>query len=187
MGAVQTTNSPSYESVLAIIQNNAIQIEKLQKSQRKTTRQMKESDKRFGFLSNRFGDIVEYMVAPNLCSKFNEFGFDFLSSANQVKYYDLKHNIKFEIDVFLQNSEKAMLVEVKTKPSYDDIEDHIERLNKMRKYANLHNDKRVFFGAIAGVVIPDKMKNFILKKGLYLVEPSGESFNITAPGKPKEW
>ena len=30
--------------------------------------------------------------------------------------------------------------------------DHIERLEKMRKYADLHGDKRVFLGAVAGVV-----------------------------------
>jgi hypothetical protein len=58
----------------------------------------------------------------------------------------------------------------------------------MRTYANLHGDKRSFLGAIAGVVVTEEARNYALDQGLYLIEPSGESFNITPPnGKPKEW
>ena len=58
----------------------------------------------------------------------------------------------------------------------------------MRKYADLHGDKRAFFGAVAGVIIPQNDREFALSQGLYVIEPSGESFNITPPfGKPKEW
>ena len=38
-----------------------------------------------------------------------------------------------------------MLVEVKTKPTTKDVQDHIKRLKKMRKYADLHGDKRTFW------------------------------------------
>ncbi|GHU94084.1 hypothetical protein FACS189479_06360 [Spirochaetia bacterium] len=31
----------------------------------KTDRQMKETDKRLGALTNRFGEVVEYMIVPN--------------------------------------------------------------------------------------------------------------------------
>jgi len=51
-----------------------------------------------------------------------------------------------------------MLVEVKTTPTTEDVKDHIRRLEKMRKYADLHGNsglksERTFFGAVAGVVI----------------------------------
>jgi hypothetical protein len=43
-------------------------------------------------------------------------------------------------------------------------------------------------GAVAGVVFGDEEKDYALKKGLYVIEPSGETFNITAPaGSPQEW
>ena len=58
----------------------------------------------------------------------------------------------------------------------------------MRKYADWRGDKRTFLGAVAGVVVTDEARNYALDQGLYLIEPSGESFNITPPnGKPKEW
>jgi hypothetical protein len=81
-----------------------------------------------------------------------------------------------------------MLVEVKTKIIPEHINAHVERLEKMRKYADLHGDKRSFLGAVAGVVIPGNIRELALKQGFFVVEPSGETFNITPPyGKPKEW
>ena len=68
------------------------------------------------------------------------------------------------------------------------INAHIKRLEKMRKYADLHEDKWAFLGAVAGVIIPQNDKEFALSQGLYVIEHSGESFNITLPfGKPREW
>ena len=58
----------------------------------------------------------------------------------------------------------------------------------MRRHANLHGDKRTFLGAVAGFSIADEEKNIALNEGLYVIEPSGEDFNITPPqGKPREW
>ena len=81
-----------------------------------------------------------------------------------------------------------MLVEVKTKLTTEDVKDHIARLEKMRKYADLHGDKRTFLGAVAGVVMTPNVKEYALGQGFYVIEPSGETFNITPPnGQPKEW
>ncbi|MDR0472959.1 MAG: hypothetical protein LBH43_04755, partial [Treponema sp.] len=79
-------------------------------------------------------------------------------------------------------------VEAKTQLTVERINKHIERLEKMRKYADLHGDKRTFLGAVAGVVVTDEAREYALNQGFYLIEPSGENFNITLPnGKPKEW
>jgi hypothetical protein len=44
----------------------------------------------------------------------------------------------------------------------------------MRKYADLHGDKRAFLGAVAGIVVTDEARDYALNQG-YLIEPSGES------------
>jgi hypothetical protein len=44
----------------------------------------------------------------------------------------------------LENGDKAMVIEVKTKLAIERINKHVERLEKMRKYADLHGDKRTF-------------------------------------------
>ena len=160
----------------------------IKESQKETDRQIKEIGKRFGDFTNRFGEVVEYMVAPNLLDKLNDLGFDFHTVSSNFKANDKKNNIRFQVDVFLQNGDTAMLVEIKTKLTISDINEHIKRMEKMRMFADLRGDKRVFLGAVAGVVVESDEREYALQNGFYLVEPSGETFNITPTiGKPKEW
>jgi predicted RNase H-related nuclease YkuK (DUF458 family) len=153
-----------------------------------TDRQMKETDKRIGALGKRFGEVVEYMVVPNLIRKFGELGFVFTRVHQNTKIEDDRHNIYAEVDAFMENGDRVMIIETKTKPSIEDIKDHIEHMGKHRAYADLHNDKRKYLGAIAGVVVSKNVKDYALKNGLYVLEPSGDTFDITAPeGSPREW
>ena len=157
-------------------------------SQEKTDKQIKKINKLHGDFTNKFGTMVEHMVAPNLQNRFADLGLEFGEVGNDVKMKDKKHNISLQIDVYLQNSDTGMLVEVKADLTISDINAHMERLEKMRKYADLRGDKRVFLGAVAGVLVKDAVREYALSQGLYLVEPSGKTFNITPPpDKPKEW
>ena len=188
MGAILTTNPPSFESVWTVLQENAQGMKELRESQKETDRIVKENAVEIGKLSKRMGEVVEFMVAPNLLEKFKEFGFNFSESSQRKEIIDKDNKVSFEIDVFLENYSKAMLVEVKTKPTTKDVKDHVKRLEKMRKYADLHNNQRAFLGAVAGVVITDNVRKYILKQGFFAIEPSSESFNIIPPNKkPKEW
>jgi hypothetical protein len=192
METVQTANPPSFESVWAAFQEtdrlmkeNAEQHERDMKEIREI---QKATDRQIGKLGSRMGEVIEHMVAPNLREKFRELGYDFPQANPNSDVSDRANNIFLEIDVKLENGDKAMLVEVKTKPTTEDVQDHIKRLEKMRKYADLHGDKRKFLGAVAGVVITDNVKEYILKQGFFVIEPSGETFNIIPPNnKPKEW
>jgi Holliday junction resolvase-like predicted endonuclease len=201
MGEVQIPESyrnVTFEEFLAGMQEIRESYKEIAESQKETDRIVKESrqdfdrqtkefNRRFGDFTNRFGEMVEYMVAPNLRTKFKEIGLNFMK-ANPADIADEENEIYLEIDVLLENTKKAMLVEVKSKLKTEDVKDHIKRLKKMRVYANLHEDKRVFLGAVAGVVMTPLTKKYALEQGLYVVEPSGETFNITSPeGKPKEW
>jgi hypothetical protein len=154
-----------------------------------TREQMKATDKRVGELTNRFGDMVEYMVMPNLVSQFETLGFTF-TKANRTEIKDKEHNIFAEVDALLENGDKVMIVEIKSKPSVDDVNGHIERMEKLRTYADLHHDKRTYLGAVAGVVFSESEKIYALKKGFYVIEPSGDTFTITEPKgnyHPREW
>lgn len=151
--------------------------------------QMKITDKKFGELTNRFGEMVEHMVLPNLLTKFDELGFTF-TKAGPTTIEDKVNNIFTDVDAFMENDDKVMIVETKTKPKIEDIDDHIERMEKLRRHADLHNDKRVYLGAMAGVVFGKSEKTYALKKGFYVLEPSGETFAITVPEgsyHPHEW
>jgi hypothetical protein len=198
---METTQTPTYpkgldfEQVWAALMENREQQKELRESQKETDRQMKETDrvvkeigKRLGDFTNSFGDVVQHMIAPNLQEKFLDLGYDFQEVSTKHKIRDKKNDISFEVDVFLQNGDTAMLVEIKTNLTIGDINKHMMRLEKMRKYADQRGDKRRFLGAVAGIVVEDDEKEYALSQGFFLIEPSGENFNITPPsGKPKEW
>jgi hypothetical protein len=155
-----------------------------------TGEQMKETDRRLGSLTNRFGEMVEYMIVPKLEEKFRELGFAFEKTHRNSKIRDQEHGIFTEIDAFLENGDRAMVVEIKNKPNVDDINDHVERMEKLRSYADFHADTRKYLGAIAGVVFGESEKTYALKKGFYVIEPSGDTFTITEPSgdyHPHEW
>jgi hypothetical protein len=141
----------------------------------------KETDRIIGKLGNRMGEMVEYMVVPNLVEKFRDLGFDYQDAYRNLVVTDRKHGIFTEADVTLRNTESVMIVETKTKPDSSDVDEHVERMGKLREYADLHGDKRKYYGAVAGVVVNENIKQYIFKHGFYAIEPSGDTFTITAP------
>jgi len=203
MEAVQISNPPSFESVWALLQENAKQHELEMKEIRESQKELVESHKeyeqerkkdkaefneRLGKYVNLFGDFTEYMMAPKLREKFKDLGLFFPRTNRNVSVKDENNKTILEADAMLENGDKAMMVEIKTQLTVERVNKHIERLEKMRKHADLYGDKRTFLGAVAGVVVEDDVRVYALNHGLYLVEPAGEDLNITPPnGKPKEW
>ena len=128
------------------------------------------------------------MIAPNLQKQFKDLGFDFIKANPNTSIADHTNDVFLEIDILLENTNKAMLAEIKTKLDRDDVKDHIKHLEKTRTYANLYGDKRVFLGVVTGVIMTTEVKKYALGQGFYVIEPFGETFNITPPyGKPKKW
>jgi len=206
MPLAQTVEKPNPDTIWAILQEVAERqretarrqeetdriVRETAESQKENAQQMKENkddfNKRLGSLTNLFGDFTLGMVAPKLREKFKEFGLVFPKANPNSVIDDTINNICLEVDIMLENGDKAMLVEVKTKLTTDRINKHIERLEKMRKYADLHGDKRTFLGAVAGFAVTNEVREHALKVGFYLIEPDGENFIITPPNdKPKEW
>jgi hypothetical protein len=63
-------------------------------------------------------------------------------------------------------------------------------MEKLRLHADLHGDKRKYLGSVAGMVINENVREFTLKSGFYVIEPSGDTFNIIEPEgtyQPREW
>jgi hypothetical protein len=159
-----------------------------EKSREDFDRQVKEYNKRFGYFTNQYGKMIEYLVAPNMLEKFRKIGLDFGNIYQDAKLSNKKLNIAFQIDLLLEDGDKAMLVEVKSELETKDVKKHVERLEKMRQYADAREDKRTFLGAVAAIIITPDAREYALEQGFFVVEPSGETFDITQPeGKAREW
>jgi hypothetical protein len=141
-------------------------------------------NKAIGGLGNTLGSIVEHIMTPDLPQKFKKLGYKFDRTAS----YKYAEGVYAEIDALLENGTQAMVVEVKTTLRQADIDDHLLRMEKVRKYADEHGDKRQFMGAIAATITDKSTREYALKKGLFVIEPSGEDVKVTKPeAEPRVW
>jgi hypothetical protein len=149
---------------------------------KETDRLLKDLSRKYGDLTDRLGEVVEHLVAPDMQGKFNALGFTIHSVATDVERYDeVTQRLLYEIDILLENGDKAIAVEVKTKVKVEHIDEHCERMEKIRAYADAHGDKRLFYGAIAGAVFNESVRAYALKKGFYVIEQTGDTLRIVEP------
>jgi hypothetical protein len=61
-------------------------------------------------------------------------------------------------------------------------------MEKLRRYFDLHNDRRKLYGTVAAAIFPENVFDFALKQGFYVIEQSGDNVNIKKPvGAAKAW
>jgi hypothetical protein len=149
---------------------------------------VKRLSKNIGGVNNSLGKWVEKMVSARLWEKFNAVGYVFTKGGPCELIED--NRVLTQVDVFLENGEYAMPVEVKTDLTIEDIDEHLERIEKIRRYMDKRNDKRKLVGAAAGAIVPDNVLNYAFKKGLYVLVQSGKSVALAERPenfKVREW
>ena len=164
--------------------------EKADKQMEETRKQMKETGRRMGYLSNRFGELAEHLVAPGIVERFNELGYRFNSVATRgCTVYGENGKIKAEIDILLENDELTIAVEVKSKPSVNDVDHHIRRIEILRESREKFPYQRKIMGAIAGAIFGAEEKEATCQAGMYVIEQSGDTMKIDMPQGfvPQEW
>jgi hypothetical protein len=161
----------------------------LKKSSQETDRALKEASRIVGNLGNKLGIVVEHLVLANIKEKFNALGYEFTKMGPNVLIDDKKQQFITQIDAMLENGEFAIAIEVKTQLNVGHVDEHLERMEKLRRYADNRQDKRKFLGAVAGAIVADNVKTYALKQGLYVIRQSGDTVTIENPAgfKPREW
>ncbi|MDR2094392.1 MAG: hypothetical protein LBP76_02600 [Treponema sp.] len=187
---MQETDRKMQESDRKIEESYRKMQEMFEQTNRILDERSKQLDKKIGALTNRIGEIVEHLMTPKLCEKFKALGYTFENMARDYEAYDSENRCLAEVDVFLENGEYALAVEVKTKPSQNDVDEHIRRLKVLRERAEQKGDRRKFLGAVAGAVITEEVRNYAYKRGLFVIRQSGETIEVghpSAPWEPKAW
>ena len=163
--------------------------EKSEREMEDLKRQMKETARIIGNLGNRFGELAEHLVLPSINEKFNELNFTFETTSQNIRIADSTGKFLAEIDILLENGDVVIAVEVKAKPNQRDVDEHIERIEILRRRADKHQDKRRLQGAIAGAIMSDEVRNYAHKTGFYVIEQTGDTVKINIPKdfKPREW
>ena len=151
---------------------------------------IKQLRKQFGRLGISFGEQVE-AIFVNLGDKFNAYGYSFPKEAEgRVKFLDENRRVMVEVDHLLENGDAMLPVEIKAKLKIRDVNDHIKRLRKIRAYNIKHKDNRKVIGAVGGGVVQQKVREYAIGKGLFVLEQNGSSVGLSgvpADFKPTEW
>jgi hypothetical protein len=164
----------------------------IRKLSEETERKMQETNRQIGKLGNRFGELTEHLVAPNIVEKFNALGYhfdDIFSGLRQIIYDESSGRKVAEFDIILENRDSIVGVEVKSKPCDDDVKDHVRRLGILRLSRDSKGDKRKIYGALAGAIMPLNVRDAALKAGLYVITQTGDTVKIDIPEgfTPKTW
>ena len=152
-----------------------------------TDRQMKETDRvlkrtteEVGKLGNRMGKVIERMVAGhNIIKQFQDLGYDIDSHSRNKAFGDnLPENMRGEIDLFLENGDLAIIIEVKTTFKAKNIGSLKNTMERFRRASDMKGDKRRFVGAIAGAVIEGEAVKLAHEEGIYVIVQSGKAMEI---------
>ena len=154
--------------------------------QKQTAREIEKVNKSVERLTNRLGEFVEEAVRPAAVKLFRERGID---------VHEVQQNIVvkrdgegLEIDLLVVNDKDTVAIECKSHLSIDDVNEHLERLEKIKRLIPRYKGNRIL-GAVAGMVIPANVASYAIRKGLYVIGQNGEQLELQndASFKAKVW
>ena len=157
--------------------------------QKNTDKTIRDLSKNVGGISNTIGQLTESLFSAQLWEKFNELGYPVTRQNKHVIISEGKR-VLTEVDLFIENGEYAILVEIKTVLGTSHIDDHLKRIEIVRRYLDERNDNRKLLGAVAGGVVEESVANYAYKRGLFVLVQNGDAVAIadTPHGfKPCEW
>jgi hypothetical protein len=149
--------------------------EESEKQDKKLTEKIEKVSTDLGRLGNRLGEFIEEMVYPAAVRLFQERGIDIHEVYRNVS---AKRNGEgIEIDLLVVNNNDVVAIECKSNLSIDDVNEHLARLEKIKRLLPAQATKNVM-GAVTGMLIPDNVAQYAYKKGLFVIGQTGEQLVI---------
>ena len=173
-------NEPlTFEKVWAALMENREQqketdriVKEVAESHKETALLLKETAREIGNLGNSFGELAEHLVAPGIVDKFNDLGFAFddISPSGRAFKDPKTRQFLAEVDIVLENSEMFIAIEVKSKLNIKDVNEHLARMEVLRRIADSKKDNRKYLGAVAGAVMTNETRSYAYKSGFFVIE-----------------
>ena len=148
--------------------------------------QSRKTDEQIGKLGNRLGEFVEWQIRPAAVRLFKERGIEVHEFYPEISIE--RGDEGLEIDLFVVNDTDAILIEVKSKLTQKDVDEHIERLGKFKEFMPRFADVKAL-GAVGGMVVPKEVARYAYLKGFFVLAQSGENIVILNDDKfkPRVW
>jgi hypothetical protein len=159
---------------------------KLRETVEQTNKQVAQTNKQVGGLTSRWGEFVENLIKPAAARLFQEKGIEVHLTALRVTGQDKQGSI--EIDILVENTTEVVAIEVKSHLEVRDVKRFIQTLERFKKVFPKHkNDK--LYGAVAGIKIDERVNEYAIQEGLFLIQPTGDSVAIANSHdfQPRTW
>jgi hypothetical protein len=149
---------------------------------------LKDMSRKVGELGNRLGEFVEELIKPSIVRLFQERGIDVHVVTRDVEANNPALGLAMQIDLLVVNNDSCVLIEVKSKLSQEDVDEHLERMGKFKPLFPKYADCKVY-GAVAGMVIPENIAKYAYRQGLFVIAQQGDLAVILNDQKflPKAW
>ncbi|MDG2990064.1 DUF3782 domain-containing protein [Candidatus Synechococcus calcipolaris G9] len=187
LAEAQKETERRFQETERLLKEQSQETERLLKEQsRKTDRQIQQVNKQIGDLGNRLGEFVEWQVRPAAVRLFRERGIDVHELHADISVNRPEGAI--EIDLLVVNETDVILIEVKSKLSQTDVDEHLERLAKFKDLMPRYRQMNAM-AAVAAMVIPADVARYAYHQGLFVLAQSGDSIVILNNDKfkPKTW
>ncbi|MEB3192030.1 MAG: hypothetical protein VKL42_16940 [Snowella sp.] len=158
----------------------------LKEQSQKTDQQIRAVNKELGELGNRLGEFVEWQVRPAAVKLFRERGIAVREISRDVSVDNGEEGI--DVDVLVVDTTQAVAIEVKSKLTQRDVDEHLERLGKFKRLLPRYQNIQLM-GAVAAMVTPPEVARYAYRQGLFVLAQSGEDLVILNDVKfqPKAW
>jgi hypothetical protein len=195
-----STSQPTLEDIWLLFKETDRQFKETDRQFKETDRQFKETDRQFketdrkikqmtesiGRLGNKLGDFVEEMVRPAAVRLFQERGINVHEVHQNVSANRAGEGI--EVDLLVVNDTDVIAIECKSSLSVDDVKEHVQRLEKLKRLLPAYANKQVM-GAVTAMVLPDTVAQYAYRQGFYVIAQTGSHLSVRndAQFKPRIW
>lgn len=179
--------------VAAAQKENAQRFQETDLKFQETDRQFKETDRLIkevmatvGRLGNKLGEFVEEMVKPAVVRLFRERG---------IAVHEVHRGVSaqrdgewIEVDLLVVNEGDVVAVECNNTLSAADVDEHLERMARLKRLLPTYRQSRVM-GAVAAMVLPDDVARYAYRRGLFVLAQSGDGVVIRNDARfaPATW
>jgi hypothetical protein len=176
----------SWDEIKALVAELAIQSKETDRKFQETRELLDRLSRRFDDSGDRLGEFFEEMVLPALEDLFRARGLDVSEVYRRVTSH--RGGERIEIALLVTDSDVAVALKCRTHLTRQEVEQHVERMNKFKRLLPRYADMQVH-GAVAGMVVDEDAVEAAQAAGLWVLAQSGETVALkNDPGfAPRVW
>jgi hypothetical protein len=139
----------------------------LEKNNKEIKDQIRENNKQWGALAKKMGTIDEDLVAPATKPVMKKY-FGCEPIDRTIRFTRHSGGESFEIDVLVVCETQVFMIEVKSTPKPEHVEEILAKVKDFKRFFPEYADKQII-PIFAGIVFPDEIIKYATKKGLYVM------------------